>query len=120
MSTPSGSNAERASPAGIHGEDQGALDENCFLTSVKLEGEVPCTDKYPFSLAAVLALDSLTFHPSVTFIVGENGCGKSTLLEAIAIAWGFNAEGGSQNFNFTSRSSHSDLHKFLCGIGVIH
>ncbi len=45
--------------------------------------------------------------------MGENGSGKSTLLEAIAIAWGFNAEGGSKNFNFATQSSHSDLHKYL-------
>jgi predicted ATPase len=49
----------------------------------------------------------------VTFLVGENGSGKSTLLEAIAVALGLNAEGGSRNFNFTTRASHSDLYKFL-------
>jgi predicted ATPase len=45
--------------------------------------------------------------------VGENGSGKSTLLEAIAISWGFNAEGGSKNFNFSTQSTHSDLYKCL-------
>ena len=52
-------------------------------------------------------------HPSVTFLVGENGSGKSTLLEAIAVAWGFNAEGGTKNFRFQTRVSHSALHAFL-------
>ena len=32
---------------------------------------------------------------NITFFVGENGSGKSTLLEAIAVNFGFNAEGGS-------------------------
>jgi len=42
--------------------------------------------------------------------VGENGSGKSTLLEAIAVAWGFNPEGGTKNYNFSTYDSHSDLH----------
>lgn len=53
------------------------------------------------------------FHPKITFLVGENGSGKSTLLEAIAINLGFNAEGGSRNFNFSTKESHSELHSFL-------
>ena len=42
----------------------------------------------------------LSFTSNITFFVGENGTGKSTLLEAIAVAYGFNAEGGSRNFTF--------------------
>jgi predicted ATPase len=49
----------------------------------------------------------------VTFIVGENGSGKSTLLEAFAILAGLNPEGGSRNFNFATRATHSDLHDKL-------
>jgi predicted ATPase len=74
---------------------------------------VPSFDRYPFSLPAVRGLDSLTLHPRVTFFVGDNGSGKSTLLEAIAVAYGFNAEGGSRNFNFGTRASHSDLADFM-------
>ena len=68
---------------------------------------------YPFGLPAVRHLDELVFHPKVTFLVGENGAGKSTLIEALAVAWGFNAEGGSRNFNFATRASHSELHRFV-------
>jgi len=68
---------------------------------------------FPFSLPAVANLHELEFHPKVTFLIGENGSGKSTLIEALAVAWGFNAEGGSRNFNFTTFSSHSSLHKEL-------
>lgn len=39
--------------------------------------------------------------------------GKSTLIEAIAVACGFNPEGGTINFNFSTRSSHSDLYNYL-------
>ena len=74
---------------------------------------VPSFDAYPFSLPAIRHLDLLEFHPAVTFIVGENGSGKSTLLEAIAVSCGFNAEGGSKNFNFGTRVSHSRLHEFI-------
>jgi predicted ATPase len=75
--------------------------------------EVPSFENYPFSLAAVRGLETLELHPAVTFFVGENGSGKSTLLEAVAVACGFNAEGGSKNFRFGTRESHSGLHRFL-------
>lgn len=55
------------------------------------------------------SLESLDLHPKVTFFVGENGTGKSTLVEAIAVAAGFNAEGGSRNFRFATRRSESPL-----------
>lgn len=51
----------------------------------------------------------LSFSSDVTFFVGENGTGKSTLLEAIAVAYGFNAEGGSKNFRFSTNATHSEL-----------
>lgn len=53
------------------------------------------------------------FSSSVTFFVGENGTGKSTLLEAIAVAYGFNAEGGTKNFNFSTNKTHSELCEHL-------
>jgi predicted ATPase len=68
---------------------------------------------YPFSLPAIRHLSAIDLHPKVTFLVGENGSGKSTLLEAIAVRLGFNAEGGSKNFKFQTRGSHSELHQFL-------
>ncbi len=55
----------------------------------------------------------LTFDSPVTFFAGENGCGKSTLIEAIAVALGFNAEGGSKNFNFSTKNTTSKLYKEL-------
>lgn len=78
--------------------------------SLKMDG-VPSFERYPFSLPAVRYLNELKLHPKVTFIVGENGSGKSTLLEAIAVSFGFNPEGGTKNFGFDTRKSHSELHK---------
>ena len=57
--------------------------------------------------------EPLKFPSAVTFLVGENGTGKSTLLEAIAVACGFNAEGGTRNFNFSTRATHSILGEYL-------
>lgn len=87
------------------------LKDRPYLQGVSLKrDEVESYDPYPYSIPAVRELYGLEFHRDVTFIVGENGCGKSTLLEAIAVAWGFNAEGGSKNFRFSTRTSHSSLH----------
>ena len=64
---------------------------------------------YPHALPAFRDLATLPFHPKVTFFIGENGSGKSTLLEAVAIACGLNPEGGSRDFDFSTRGSHSPL-----------
>jgi predicted ATPase len=91
-----------------------SLEGTAFLLEVQLlEERVPSFDEYPYSLPAVRRLRRLKLHPAVTFLVGENGSGKSTLLEAIAVAYGFNPEGGSRNFRFATRASHSELHQSL-------
>jgi predicted ATPase len=90
------------------------LGDRPYLREVTLVREaIADSTGYPWDIPAVKALDRLDFHRDVTFIVGENGCGKSTLLEALAVAWGFNAEGGSKSFNFSTRASHSDLYQHL-------
>jgi predicted ATPase len=85
-----------------------------YVLTVKLRRDkITSFDQYPFSLPVVCQLENLELHPAVTFLVGENGSGKSTLLEAIAVAWGFNPEGGTKNFRFQTRGSHSVLHEHL-------
>ena len=85
-----------------------------YLRSVKLlRDQVPEFGRYPFSIPAIRAFESLDLNPQVTFFVGENGSGKSTLIEAIAVAAGFNPEGGTKNFSFSNRSSESELHRHL-------
>ncbi|MCA9591645.1 MAG: DUF559 domain-containing protein [Myxococcales bacterium] len=84
-----------------------------FLRSVRLvRDRTETAESYPFSLPAIQALDGLEFS-AVTYLIGENGAGKSTVLEALAVAFGFNAEGGTINFNFATRASHSELHRRL-------
>jgi predicted ATPase len=84
------------------------------VRSVRLRRDsVESFEKYPFSIPAVRGLDELGLDPKVTFLVGDNGTGKSTLIEAIAVAAGFNAEGGTKNFAFATRRSESELHRHL-------
>lgn len=85
---------------------------NVGLNEIHFQEDI-VSNKYPFNLPFLRELDRLKIHPKVTFFVGENGMGKSTLIEAIAVASGFNAEGGTKNFNFNTRSSHSDLHQYI-------
>jgi predicted ATPase len=87
---------------------------DAFVRSVVLKrDEVDDFDAYPFSIPAIRQLDELQIDPHVTLFAGENGSGKSTLVEAIAVAAGFNAEGGSRNMTVSTRPSHSALHKHL-------
>ncbi len=66
-------------------------------------------DSYLQRIGALRAVDSLSFRAPVTLFAGENGSGKSTLLEALAVAAGFNPEGGTKNYSFSTRDSHSEL-----------
>ncbi|PML79154.1 AAA family ATPase [Enterovibrio norvegicus] len=85
-----------------------------YLKEVSLKRDrVDSFNAYPFSIPAVNHLDTLEFAKDVTILLGENGSGKSTLLEAIAVGMGFNAEGGTKNFNFGTRSTHSSLYEYL-------
>ncbi len=68
---------------------------------------------FPFYLPSIQSIRKLELHPTINFFVGENGSGKSTLLEAIAVSCGFNHEGGSRNFNFSSSNEHSLLSNAL-------
>jgi predicted ATPase len=90
------------------------LSEKPYLAKITLNSdEVPSFKEYPFNLPAVRYLETLDFHPDLTFLVGENGSGKSTIIEAIALLLGFNPEGGNKNTLFSSRDTHSSLHRYL-------
>jgi len=95
------------------GRQSGLRARNYLIQVELLRDRVENWGNYPFAVPAIQAFDRLTFDKPVTFLIGENGSGKSTLLEAIAVAWGLNAEGGSRDLRFTTRESHSDLYKYL-------
>lgn len=86
-----------------------------FVTSVSIPHQLP-TDSYLNDLAVIkclLSMEQLEITSRVTFLVGENGIGKSTLIEAIAVHQGFNPEGGTINFTFSTEDSHSELYRYL-------
>lgn len=77
-----------------------ALTAKPYLREISMrDDEDRDTAHYPFSIPAVRDMNMLSFHADVTFFIGENGAGKSTMLEAIAVAMGLPAEGGSRNVN---------------------
>jgi len=83
-----------------------------YISDIKLDNEIICNDSYLNELPVIRYLrecGSIPLTRDVTFFAGENGTGKSTLLEAIAVAYGFNAEGGSKNHTFSTKDSHSAL-----------
>ncbi len=85
-----------------------------YLDAITLTS-VP-TGTYLAQLPVIKMLEqigNLDFTKNITILVGENGTGKSTLLEAIAVLMGFNPEGGSRNFQFATKETHSDLHMYL-------
>jgi predicted ATPase len=86
---------------------------NFLIAATVLRDKIEAPDEYPFSIPAIGALREIRFEQPVTFFIGENGSGKSTLLEAIAVRLGLNPEGGSRNFNFSTRASHSSLKDYL-------
>ena len=91
------------------------MDSELFITAIGLREPLP-EDSYWRSLAVIKSLqrmERLELTKPVTFLVGENGIGKSTLIEAIAVHQGFNPEGGTVNFSFSTEDSHSELHKYL-------
>jgi predicted ATPase len=95
--------------------------DTAYVTAVRLRPDTAPGRGYPWDLPAISALvDEIRLHPRVTYLIGENGSGKSTLLEAIAVAAGINAEGGSSNFNFSTRESHSELWSAMRLVRGVH
>ena len=66
-----------------------------FIQGVIFDWNKIDDDSYLKQIEALKNIERLEFKNSINFFVGENGSGKSTLLEAIAIAHGFNPEGGT-------------------------
>ena len=89
------------------------LYDNLYIKEICLKREIYKEESYIKNLPVVKNLDRIKFSENVTFFVGENGSGKSTLLEAIAVNMGFNAEGGTRNFCFSSHDTHSNLYKYI-------
>lgn len=90
------------------------MNNDLFVKKITLDREnIDNFDVYPFNIDIIKDFTELNITKSVTFLVGENGVGKSTFLEALAINLGLNPEGGTQNFTFSTKNTHSDLYKYL-------
>ena len=87
------------------------FEENAKLhiKGIQIDWDKISRDSYLRGIPSLSGIRDLAFHKPITFFVGENGSGKSTLLEAIAVAYGFNPEGGTRNYNFSTYDSHSEL-----------
>ena len=84
-----------------------------FIDAIKIHWDRVPEESYLRKIPALAELDNLPLTAPVTFLTGENGSGKSTLLEAAAIAAGFNPEGGTRNYLFSTRDSQSALYEAL-------
>ena len=82
---------------------------NQFIQKVIFDWNRIDNNSYLKEIEAFKRIEKIDFNKSITFFVGENGSGKSTLLEAIAIAHGFNPEGGTKNYSFSTHDTHSEL-----------
>lgn len=90
------------------------LKEDLFIKKISLNREeIDDFNLYPFNINIIKEFKEVSFNSNVTFLIGENGIGKSTFIEAIAMSIGLNPEGGSQNFNFKTKDTHSNLSSYL-------
>ena len=83
--------------------------KDLFVKELKIDWDAIAPGSYLRRIKTIAGINSLAFHSPITFFVGENGTGKSTLLEAMAVAYGFNPEGGTVNYSFSTYDSHSEL-----------
>lgn len=84
-----------------------------FIQSIRIERDGVDVGEFPFCLPALRSLHELEVHPQVTFFVGENGSGKSTLLEAVALAAGLSAQGGTRNMRLDDSAGRSPLSEHM-------
>ena len=82
-----------------------------FIQKLFIDWDKIESNSYLRRIEAIRGLEELEFEKPITFFVGENGSGKSTILEALAVAYGFNPEGGTKNYTFSTYDSHSRLHE---------
>lgn len=80
-----------------------------FIQSVLFDWDKISDESYLTRIEALYMVKKIDFMKPITLFVGENGSGKSTLLEAIAVAHGFNPEGGTKNYCFSTHDTHSEL-----------
>ena len=86
------------------------IDTELHIKGINIDWDKISQGSYLREIPSISGMSTLMFHKPITFFVGENGSGKSTMLEAIAVAYGFNPEGGTKNYSFSTYDSHSELY----------
>ena len=84
-----------------------------MIRSIQIDWSRIPGSSYLHQIKAISGVESIELTHPVTFFVGENGTGKSTLLEALALASGFNPEGGTKNYSFSTYDSCSELYSAI-------
>lgn len=88
------------------------MNEN-YIQKIFIDWDRVAADSYLKEIDSISSLKRLEFENRITFFTGENGTGKSTLLEAIAVSYGFNPEGGTMDYNFSTFDDVSELSNVL-------
>lgn len=84
-----------------------------FIREAIIDWQAVPEDSYLRGIPALKGFDRLSFDSNITFFAGENGTGKSTLLEGIAVAYGYNPEGGTRNYRFSTYQDVSELEEAI-------
>ena len=84
-----------------------------FIRAASMDWDWVDKSSYLWNIPAIAGVEWVDFDKPVTCFVGENGSGKSTLLEAMAINCGFNPEGGTKHYSFSTFDSHSELNQCM-------
>ena len=84
-----------------------------FIREAAIDWDAVPRDSCLRDIPALKGFDRLAFDSNVTFFAGVNGTGKSTLLEGIAAAYGYNPEGGTRNYHFSTYQDVSELEEAI-------
>jgi len=88
--------------------------KDLYVTGIQLDRDrIVNYDEYPFNIELIKNLDEVNFNSKVTFLVGENGVGKSTFIEDLAVSLGLNPVGGTENFVYKTKDTHSILSSYI-------
>ena len=93
--------------------DDEFYDSGLFIERMTIDWKKIDRYSYLRKIRPIRKLSEFVFRSPITIFTGENGSGKSTLLEAMAICCGFNPEGGTFNYDFSTYDSHSELYEAM-------
>ena len=84
-----------------------------YIQGLRIDWDRIDPGSYINDIPSIRNIREMKFNSNINLLSGENGSGKSTLIEAIAVAWGFNPEGGTPNYDFSTYDDVSELGKTM-------